>query len=307
MIRATVLAVALGLIVVPISELMFWPVAMWRVPGLLAVYGLAALFCMAWTEPLGVRGWIVIVLAGGIFGWLIEGVIVGEAYEAVPFSLIWTPLAWHMLLSVAVGVAILRMALLAQSVWPSLLTFALLGGFAGLWGAYGWTALEVDLTGQGMGFMSQICLAAMMLVFGHLTLDHLPDGTMPNAIRFALSGLAALVWLIAWGLPSGVVALTVPLLIGVSLWGLARLGGHGPIRWGRVPPRRYLAAFVLPAIAIPIQNWVKDAAFVAEINVLVAMPSVALGAGAWLWAMISALRARRATPPGHASGSRPGD
>ena len=86
------------------SENLFWsaPPAGWT-PLELAVtwvvYSLcvaAALSAVLWS---GVQGWRAVFLGGAVLGWLIEGVVVATMYAAFPFQVVWTPLAWHALIT----------------------------------------------------------------------------------------------------------------------------------------------------------------------------------------------------------------
>jgi hypothetical protein len=80
-------------------------------------------------------------LAGAVFGWLTEGLIVQTAYENLPLSLSFTGLAWHALLTVWVGWFAVRRAL-ARSLRSVLLTASVIGLLYGLWGISWW--LEPD-------------------------------------------------------------------------------------------------------------------------------------------------------------------
>lgn len=295
MIRALALTLALGLIVVPVSEMMFWPVAPTAPFGLLVFYGPCALLAAWVVERAGARGWSAVVLAGGIFGWLIEGVVVAETYEVVPFSLIWTPLAWHMLFSVLGAGVGLRLALTGPR-WRAVAVPVLIGGLAGLWGGYAWTILIADMAAGPavMTFPLQITLAAAMLAAGHLILDHLPRGLpMPGWIGWILGVLALAVWAAAWALPLFPVSLSVPLLIGLSAWAVRRQGaGADAIDFGRIPPWRYAVFALIPAVAVPVQAALVSArpVWLSELNVWVALPSVAAGGLAWAAAMLVAWR-----------------
>lgn len=71
-------------------------------------------------------------LVGAIVGWLIEGAIVPEIYTAMPFSIAFTALAWHALLSVLGGWWLLP-ALLRRGGVRAWLVCAALGAAWGLW------------------------------------------------------------------------------------------------------------------------------------------------------------------------------
>jgi hypothetical protein len=294
-IRAVWLAAALGCILAPVSELLFWPVHLAHLAGLVAFYGAAALFAAALLERSGWLGAPGVVLAAGVFGWVIEGVVVSQTYEAVPFSLSWTPLAWHGLLSVGVGLVALRRALLARPLWPAVVVLSLLGGFAGLWGAYGWERLAGDIVGGPVahGFAAQVAVAAALLAAGHLLLDHLPRGIVPREMLALLATGAAALWSVAWAVPLFPVSLLVPALVGgtaLLLWRARR--GPAPLAPGQVGWRRYALFSIVPAVAIPLQHAAEGWPAVAQLNVWVALPTTLTGAAVWLWAAGHAARRR---------------
>ncbi len=297
MLRSVLLGLGLALVVVPVSELMFWPVRIDSIPGLVLFYGMSVLLAALLLERSGARGWPAYVLAGGIFGWLIEGVVVSQTYEAVPFSLSWTPLAWHMVLSVMGALVGLGWAL-RRGLVAALLACAVVGAFAGLWGAYGWTELVEDVTTveTGLPFEVQITVAAALMATGHCLLSRLPDGRAPGWLLWVLLGMAVLVWALAWAVPLFPMSLNVPALIGVSIWALSR-AGRGAVAmqpYAPVPWVRFLAFGVIPLVAVPVQGALLDVAWLAEANAFVAGPLVLFGTGAWIAALgISVWRGAR--------------
>ncbi|MCF6277199.1 MAG: hypothetical protein L3J16_00395 [Anaerolineales bacterium] len=72
-------------------------------------------------------------LAGAVYGWLTEGVVVQTVYESLPMNISDTGLSWHALISVCVGWYALRRALLDKSPKRTILWSIGIGIFAGLW------------------------------------------------------------------------------------------------------------------------------------------------------------------------------
>ena len=274
--------------------MMFWPVEGPPLPGLVGFYAISALLAALMVEQTGAKGWGAYVLAGGVFGWLIEGVVVNQTYEAVPFSLVWTPLAWHMVLSVMVGVVGLGYAL-RHSLLTTVLVCASLGLFAGLWGGYGWSALANDVSTPetALSFPVQISLAAGMMAIGHVVLGLMPTAIAPRWLFWGLLAVAFVFWAGGWGLVFFPVSLAVPILIVLSYLALRNAGtGPHPVTLGPVEPVRYAAFVLIPAIAIPLQPAIMDVSWVQEINAFTALPLVVLSSLMWLWAMWSSFRRR---------------
>jgi hypothetical protein len=80
-----------------------------------------------------------LVLAGALYGWGVEGVVVGQMYEALPFSVSWTALGWHVLVDVVLGWYLLRAVLRRNDLLATGLAAAGLGIAWGLWATWPWT------------------------------------------------------------------------------------------------------------------------------------------------------------------------
>ncbi len=293
--RAFGLWIGLGLILAAASELMFWPVPMREIGPLAGVYGLAGLLAFLMVERAGARGLAAMIVAGGIFGLTIEGVIVQQVYLHLPFSLVWTPLAWHALLSVGVALVGLRMALCAPTMRPGVAVSAAIGLFAALWAGYGWTGFlqEEGRAASTLPFAAQMLVATAMIAAGHNVLDRVPDAPAPRWLLTILAAMALGLWAAAWAGPFFPLSLCVPVLGGVSFLAILRLGGpDGPAGFGRVAPRRYLALLALPAVAIPVDALVRDAPWLSNFNVPVAVVTVVASTLLWCWAMVRAARRR---------------
>ena len=279
--RAMTLTLALTLIIVAVSEVLFYPIALSGLGMFLVFYAPAVLFAFVLFERSGARDWGAMALAAAVLGWLIEGVIVFQSYEAVPWSLVWTALAWHGVISIGVGVIGVRHALLSRRVWIAPVVCAALGAAFGIWGAYGWTFLAPDLA-TSHGFGVQVVAAAVMLGLGHAVLDVVPEGpVVPGWVMWGLAGLAALVWALAWAVPYAPISALVPILIGVSVWALWRRRTPAEaVAFGRIGARVGWIALI-PAVAIPVQRAVFGAGWVVELNWIIAGPTALLGVGLW--------------------------
>jgi hypothetical protein len=133
-------ALCLGWIAVWAGENLFWttPAPDLRLVDLAltwAAYSVAAgaaLSAVIWS---GLGGWRAAFLGGALLGFQIEGAVVGTMYDALPAQLVWTPLAWHALIS---GLAVLGggMALARGPVWRQVAGMVALGVFGAVWGLY---------------------------------------------------------------------------------------------------------------------------------------------------------------------------
>ncbi|MBZ0289605.1 MAG: hypothetical protein K8I30_18425 [Anaerolineae bacterium] len=91
------------------SEWMFWagrPPAenfvLDAIPSWL-MYAFAAFLFLTIARRFRVQTIWAVFLAGALYGWLLEGVIVQTMYDDFPLNISWTGLAWHALISVVFG------------------------------------------------------------------------------------------------------------------------------------------------------------------------------------------------------------
>ncbi len=78
-------------------------------------------------------------LAGAIFGWAAEALVVPAVYEGVPYSFVWTSISWHPLIDVLVGWYFVRLVMRNKNVLWNLTMFIALGGFWAIWSTWYWT------------------------------------------------------------------------------------------------------------------------------------------------------------------------
>ena len=223
--RYVIAAIALGGIAVWVSENWFW---FMPPPGMNAfefsiawlAYSLAAacaLSAVIWT---GVRGWPAAFLGGAMLGYLAEGVMVGTMYDAFPVQLVWTPLAWHGLLTGGVVLALPRAGFAPARL---VLIWALFGLFGAYWGQY-WTFERVGLP-DPMVLALYVGGLSGVVVLGHLLLDWL--GEMPRPPVWVLCIAPFLMFMLWWyKVIAGFVPqmLAFPVLMALLFWAMWRLG-----------------------------------------------------------------------------------
>lgn len=101
-------------------------------------------------------------LAGAAFGWIAEGIIVQTTYESLPFSISFTGLAWHALITVWIGWYMLRQRLSDLASLPTLKLAATIGAGYGLWAISWW--LEPDGGVATLSEFSAFVLTTSILV-----------------------------------------------------------------------------------------------------------------------------------------------
>lgn len=287
-------SLATGLIAVWASENFFWSappadltVASWLLTW--AAYALACACSLTAIGLTGVSGVSGVFLGATLMGFVVEGVIVDTMYDAFPFQLIWTPMAWHGLIT---GVCVfgLGRAAVHWRLFRQLLALLALGLFGAAFATY-W---PTERTTMPPGDIVLFYLAGVALVVpvGQIVLDRI--GTVPRPplwVAVVVPGLALALWIaktIADPVPQ---RLAFPLVVGLTLWAMRRLGRHGPIGLG-APGRvwRHLLFPLAPAttalIVVPV--WENVGALPG--NVIIALGTAPFAALWWGWLLWKAAR-----------------
>jgi len=254
---------AIGAILCYFSEMLFWSAppegssaaGLGLTWGFYAFAGWGALVAASWSGPAGLFG---LFLAGSLMGWIVEGVAVDEMYAALPFSLIWTPMAWHALVSGICGLWLVR-ASARWSVTAQLALLAGLGAAAGLWALY-WPLERAALPGPGpvLAWLAGLGLAVPL---ANMALDRLPPA-YPFSPREAqaAAGLIAALWALKLALLRIPALFAFPAVVVAALWLMRRLGGGpAPVLLPARPVHsaRHLAFLLLPvtAGAVALSGW----------------------------------------------------
>ena len=146
--KNTLLALGTGYVLFFFSERLFWTafkpgdsVAVLAVTWI--VYSAAAYLFLSLVAWLRAGASHRVFLAGAVFGWVVEGTLVGTLYGTessapFPLSVLVTGVSWHALISVWVGWHFLRRALADRRPWKAAGWSAALGLFWGTWATFLW-------------------------------------------------------------------------------------------------------------------------------------------------------------------------
>jgi hypothetical protein len=287
---------ALGAVGVFGSENLFWsaPPAPLTLPDLLLTwlaYSLAAAAALIALTTTRARGWLGVFLAGCIYGWLIEGVVVQTVYDAFPYTLVFTGMSWHALLTAL----LLGLGIRVSVQWPLLRQFALLltSGLAyGLWALY-WP-LERSPLPDGATVLIYLCGLGVVVPLANLLLDRLPPPHFTRWETGLVAALFVLAWVIQFITAPDLARLAVPGTIAVTLWLMRRLRHDAAFTFGATPPGRqwrHLLFLFVPAIvsAMAIAFWPLGG---IESNWIIAIGTSLLALLLYAAAVVSALRRR---------------
>lgn len=171
-----------------------------------------------------------LVLVGSLYGWVVEGVVASTVYGAPPFTIVWTGVAWHGLLTVVVGWLLLPRALVADGRRRWLVPAAV-GVAWGVWSA-GWWAAPPD-AGQDAAVPDVASYALFVVVVsaaaavGYAVMHACAPRGADLTSRLGLA--VVLLLLGVWGVLVVVVAIPwapalLGLLVALAILSLRRLG-----------------------------------------------------------------------------------
>lgn len=246
--RTIIAAGALGAISIVYSEALFW--ARWRSTDSIGeylltwlAYSLVALLVLMLIERFGLRGVLGIALAGAVFGWLVEGAVAVTLYEDLPWSISWTGLAWHELITVVGGWLLVPRALAS---WPMrrLVRWAILVG--AVWGVWAITWRVEDGFWTPVGSFAIYAFGAAALLSGGYVLWQRAYVSVPFR-RWVVLVISALLGASAVT-QAGAIAIVLPLLVGGVV--VAMLVGRGDFEGPDLVPEESIPSTSL--LALPI-------------------------------------------------------
>jgi hypothetical protein len=247
------LGAGLGLVGMVQSEMLFWtvppgPIELLDLLFTWIAYGLCAYAAWLCWWPARGGGWPALLLAGCIYGWLVEGVVVDTVSAGLPFTIVWTGMAWHGLLVVLVGTAVFWQARVRPPLEQALMLFVL-GLFYAVWAQYWPLERRADPT-MALPYLGGAGLAA---VGGLLLLERVVPVVVPGRWEWLVLGLiAGLVWLAGTMLAQSPTRLITPLLIGGTILLLRRLPwvpSRGLVADVRLQPWRHGLVLIVFGVA----------------------------------------------------------
>lgn len=223
-----------------------------------AIYCYCAWLFLIVVSYFHVRNLPALFLAGGFFGWMVEGVLVNTMYGVpetpFPFSIPVTGLSWHGLLTVMVGLYATRMALKTTAGTFRLAAF--IGVFWGLW-ASTWRTADPTIQVDPESFFSYSLTLIFLFAMGHLIWQRYarkPLSFSKWEIRAACA--ITLLWFFSVTVVQRPMAILVlPPLLALIYFALRKNkereepGNLLTDLADEIPVTRYLAFFIVPLIA----------------------------------------------------------
>lgn len=303
----TVVMLATGYVLFCFSERMFWSFVRPgdSLGGLLLtwmVYSLLGWILLILVRRYRIASFPAVFMAGAVFGWLAEGVVVDTLYGSpsspFPLSISFTGLAWHALLSVGVGWYLTAKALVAERPTRIIILSLAVGLGWGLWAAWWPNELREPGLTTLPRFAFHTLACSILLILAWFVLGRArPDWFRPRRFAAAfLTGLALILFLLARVPSRPMAVLVLPPLLALAFAGLRKHAGHEEqpdsldALLGRVRTRNALALLLMPCAAIVAYAPFRLLDWHPATNVVVYLVTMPLG----FWFFVQALWRRPA-------------
>lgn len=300
MIQRCLMVTSFGAITVTFSEFWFYEVHsdVDSIAILLAygILGYVFLIVLAWAR---VATFAALVVAMSCLGFLIEGVAVPVVYSGLPLTIVWTSLAWHMLLTLLVGWYFFKQIMTESSIGKAACFNTVIGIGLGLWNSYMWNAVEgpvgeLSFVWQPtIDFVAQFLFGYGLFVGGHFIFERAyPKAANFRRVEVAILALVISALSLLTAIASGLWMFfpIAPLLVWLCLWALRRGRGAqgdiiGTLNRDLIPVWRYGLTALIPAFAITTYAVCATYTIQAEMNAY-----LILAAGPFsVWLFLSSL------------------
>lgn len=298
-IRRIVSVLSLGYVFFYFSELLFWARLKPEDTGrsLLftwLVYSFMAYLFILIVEYGKIRTRYGLFLAGLVFGWVAEGLVVYTMYDAFPFQIAWTGMAWHALLSVVLGISLMK-TMMDQTVPRIVFLTVCVGLFFGFWSV--WWKLEDGFTIPFFDNVLYWFLSTCGLVVAFVGYHHgYPRYFKASRGEIILLVVITAAFVLAAIIEKGETLLILPLAISIPVSGilinLKRYDHDEKYNSILVPNQgrvtaRILLIFLIPVMAILVYEMMRGIGL--ETHYYVAAVTVTISIGAAFSALVHSL------------------
>ena len=295
--RRIALALAVGYIFFFYSERMFWSFLrsdddlFFQIVAWL-LYSLFTYMTLAIIAYFKVRSIWALFLAGTAFGWIVEGIYAmtffGGAGIPLPFSIVWTAIAWHALISVVIGWYVLQVSLTKRGYLHTLGLSTLLGLFWGIW-AVAWVFETPPITTTPGGFLMHALTTTILLIVALWVTPKLRPGSFaPNRGEYWALLTVAVLFTLFVTIPSVFFAATILLAAFVLVFYVlnrnreserSEPGSNILATFDTpAPTGKYLCIFAMPIVASMVYIGLNAAGLAFPSNILFYIVTSAIGA-----------------------------
>lgn len=283
-----------------ISERIFWSVvrpedSLGGIALSLIPYWFATFFTLWGIDYFKVHTLPGLIVMGAFYGWFIEALVAmtlfGGAGIPLPFSISWTGLSWHMLISV-VFVWYFHRLVMGESFAKSLLYSAGLGLFWAFW-SMAWFFETPPIINDLDLYLVHAFGITLLMMLGHVLMACGGSTFVPSRIeKILVLGVVALYAAFLTIPTLGVMSVLLVILAGVVYLPLRRERAQGAAQTviGQmttpVPFSRVLALLLTPVIAVGLYAvWLGIPSVLFQFNVATLFVTTPLGFGVLGWAI----------------------
>jgi len=225
-------------------------------------YSLMAFIFLVLVSYFRVKNIWSLFLAGAIFGWIGEGIVVQTAYDMLPLSISFTGLAWHALITVWGGWYATQKSLLSTDTWSILKLAIAVGFFYGLWAINWW--LEPD---GGVSSIPEFAtfsfITTSLVIFAYWLVNWSSSESLilNRWVITFISGVFALYFCFVTIPTAPLAAIILPILFGLVYLGLRQNrineneGSLLDIQSSRIPFWNYISLLVLPVTSVLVYTF----------------------------------------------------
>ncbi|MBD3193278.1 MAG: hypothetical protein GF308_21770 [Candidatus Heimdallarchaeota archaeon] len=253
----------LGVIFVYFSELMFWATPFhpesklsYEILFTWLVYSIAAYIFLFIISFFQVRSIWALFISGALYGWMIEGVIVQTTYEELPFSISFTGLAWHALITVLCGWYLVKKTLREEKPWKAIGVSIGFGLFYGFWSITWWVVEGAIVFTSIPIFSLYVSVSSVIMIASYILYDLIPLSTFkPTIAELIVVGLFIIGWYILDVIILPLSLILIPLIVisVIALWWNKRKETDQDLNQvlsKKVPLLRYSILLIIPVLAI---------------------------------------------------------
>ncbi|MBI3175333.1 MAG: hypothetical protein HYZ25_16545 [Chloroflexi bacterium] len=258
------LVLSTGYIFVYFSEHLFWArirpddsLGNWLAAWI--AYSLIAFIFLTVVTYFRVKNLWALFLAGAVFGWLAEGVVVQTTYEMLPLSISFTGLAWHALITVWIGWYAVQKSLHAPVSFSTLKLVGVIGLCSGFWAISMWVEPDGGISSLSQYATFAFVTTLLVVVAYWLASWSASEPFTPNRWTTILVAAAFVLYFLFIAVPAVPFALIVlPILLALAYFGLRRnqqQETNGSLLEhfrGRVSIWKLLSLFALPIANVAV-------------------------------------------------------
>jgi len=241
-------------------------------------------------------------LAGTAFGWITEGIYAmtffGNGGIPLPFTIVWTAIAWHALITVLIGWYYLYISMANRSYLHTLAFSAGLGLFWGVW-AVAWIFETPPLVATSTAFIAHALIATLILTIAFWIVPKLrPELFRPSKYEYGALLAIAVLFTAFVTIPSVLFAAPILLLAFTLLYALLRRNR------AKTPPETNILSvfsthvtvgkcaclFAMPLTAIVVYIGLNSAGLVFPSNIATLYVTSAIGSVVFLISIYKTLK-----------------